>query len=111
MLKLYFTLPLLFIFSLFTGKEISPKSSSRLDTGMTICHSEPLNDMRQWAMDPEFQALHPAPVSIVFDGIGAEITMPAADGVEAKGYLVKAKKKSNKWLFVYQRAIASCPGD
>ncbi|MBK9934790.1 MAG: dienelactone hydrolase family protein [Cytophagaceae bacterium] len=102
MLKLYFALPLLLIFSLFTGMEINPVSTSRLDAGMAICHSEPLNDMRQWAMDPEFQALHPAPVSIIFEGIGAEITMPAADGMEAKGYLVKAKKKSNKWLFVYQ---------
>lgn len=99
---MFLTFPLLIILTLFTGSEKQTNFSYKLDGGITICHPKALNDMRQWAMDPDFQALHPSPIGFSFVGIGKEITMKAADGVDAKGYLIKAKKKSNKWLFVYQ---------
>ena len=33
---------------------------------------------------------------------GENIKFEAADGFNAKGYFIKSKKKSNKWLFVIQ---------
>lgn len=67
-----------------------------------MCHSLPTDDMRAFALDPEFQALHPAPVPLEYNELGSMISFKTADGIEAKAYFVKAKKKSQKWLFVYQ---------
>jgi carboxymethylenebutenolidase len=58
--------------------------------------------MAAFANDPAFRALHLSPVSIQYAAQGELITMPAADGNDAKAYFIKANKKSNKWLFVYQ---------
>ncbi|MBL7770824.1 MAG: dienelactone hydrolase family protein [Flavipsychrobacter sp.] len=66
-----------------------------------VCH--PLaDDMVNFASDPAFQALHPIPVSIKWNATGSMISYPTADGKTASAYLVKAKKSSSKWLFVYQ---------
>lgn len=78
------------------------KNARKRSSEITICHTLPNDNMAQFALDPEFQALHPAPLAINFEGLGKSITYKTADGVDASGYLVKAKKKSNKWLFVYQ---------
>jgi carboxymethylenebutenolidase len=67
-----------------------------------MCHAMPPDDMKAFALDPAFQALHPAPLPLVYDEMGTSVTFKTPDGVDAKGYLVKAKKKSKKWLFVYQ---------
>ena len=72
---------------------------------MPMCHTsggDPVGDMREFALDPEFQALHPAPLPLDFNAMGTMVSFAAPDGVEAKGYVIKAKKKSKKWLFVYQ---------
>ncbi len=71
---------------------------------ITVCHAPVSNDgsMAQFASDPSFIALHPVPQSIVFQASGEQITFPTPDGTTASGYFLKAKKKSNKWLFVYQ---------
>ena len=99
MFKLSFILSIIFSFVLFVPsfqeKQIQAEP-------ITVCHTFPGDDMRQFALDPEFQALHFAPKPLDYDGIGQAITYKTSDGVDAKGYLVKAKKKSNKWLFVYQ---------
>ncbi|WP_259016365.1 dienelactone hydrolase family protein [Emticicia fluvialis] len=69
---------------------------------ITICHTAPENGMKQFALDPAFQALHPAPLAINYQATGTDITFQTPDGKEARGYLIKAKGKSNKWLLVYQ---------
>lgn len=69
---------------------------------IVMCHTSPDDDMRQFALDPEFQILHPSPQKINYQSIGNMISFPTMDNIDAKGYLVKAKKKSKKWLFVYQ---------
>lgn len=69
---------------------------------ITICHTIPADGMKQFALDPAFQALHPAPLPIDYAGIGETVTFKTPDGTDAKGYMIKAKKKSDKWLFVYQ---------
>ena len=72
-------------------------------SSMVMCHTvPPAEGMAAFALDPAFQALHPSPRSLVYEGKGQSVTFKTADGVDAKGYLVKAKKKSKKWLFVYQ---------
>jgi carboxymethylenebutenolidase len=99
MFKLSFILPIIFSFVFFVPgfQDFDTKAEP-----MTICHTFSSDDMRQFALDPEFQALHFAPVPLQYAGVGTSITFKTADGTDGKGYLVKAKKKSNKWLFVYQ---------
>ena len=99
MFKLSFILPIIFSFVLFvpTFDNLETKAEP-----MTICHTFPSDDMRQFALDPEFQALHASPLPLDYDGIGKKISFKTTDGTDAKGYFIKAKKKSNKWLFVYQ---------
>lgn len=68
-----------------------------------VCHPEiPVDNMNAFASDPAFQALHLSPLPIVFDGKGEMISFPTPDGTTGSAYLIKAKKKSDKWLFVYQ---------
>lgn len=99
MFKLSFILPIIFSFVLFvpTFDNLETKAEP-----MTICHTFPGDDMRQFALDPEFQALHASPLPLDYDGFGKKISFKTTDGTDAKGYFIKAKKKSNKWLFVYQ---------
>jgi carboxymethylenebutenolidase len=67
------------------------------------CHAEPLpDDMAAFAADPAFQALHLSPDTINYQVLGQMVMLRSADGKDASVYLVKAKKKSKKWLFVYQ---------
>jgi carboxymethylenebutenolidase len=99
MFKLSFILPIIFSFVLFVPSFQEKQTQAE---PITVCHTFPGDDMRQFALDPEFQALHFAPKPLDYVGIGQAITYKTSDGVDAKGYLVKAKKKSNKWLFVYQ---------
>lgn len=78
-------------------------SNEMADVPMPMCHSDSMpTDMRDFALDPAFQALHPAPVSIDYTAMGEVISFSTPDGAKAGGYLLKAKKPSKKWLFVYQ---------
>lgn len=66
-----------------------------------VCHS-PGNDMSAMAADPAFQRLHEAPLPFTYVGAGEMIKFSTPDGQSANGFLLKAKKPSNKWLLVYQ---------
>ena len=99
--KLIFLLPLLFVYS-FINPFFGSVSEQKLDNQITVCHTVPFDDMRQFALDPEFQALHPAPIALDYDGMGEKVSFKTADGVDGTGYFIKAKKKSDKWLLVYQ---------
>lgn len=67
------------------------------------CHPVINNDdMAVFVSDPAFIALHLSPLPIIYNAQGEEVRFPAADGKDAKGYLIRAKNKSDKWLFVYQ---------
>jgi carboxymethylenebutenolidase len=91
------------LFSIISFFKTSPPQLEPLKIAMPMCHTAPTpDDMRVFALDPAFQALHPAPVPFYYVMTGEMISFPTADGVAAKGYFLKAKKKSNKWLFVYQ---------
>jgi carboxymethylenebutenolidase len=87
------------------NQPINPTTSkvSKNDySDMVMCHTVPTTGMEAFASDPNFQALHPSPAAIHYEGSGQKITFPTNDGKTANGYVLKAKKKSNKWLFVYQ---------
>jgi carboxymethylenebutenolidase len=97
MLKIFFPVTAI-IFSLWSFFKPVEKT---VQPALVMCHT-PATDMRDFALDPEFQALHPAPLPFDYEGKGQMINFAVSDGKEAKAYLVKAKKKSKKWLFVYQ---------
>lgn len=55
------------------------------------------------AAQPGFATLHPKPNHFKLENaLGNTVSFKTTDGVDAKGYLIKSKKKSNKWLFVIQ---------
>ena len=65
-----------------------------------LCHTS--HDMATWAADANFMAMHEAPEAYHYAGKGETIKFSTPDGKEASGFLIKAPKKSDKWLFVYQ---------
>ncbi|GAB4015700.1 dienelactone hydrolase family protein [Spirosoma koreense] len=71
------------------------------ETKIPLCHG-PANDMAALAADPAFQRLHPAPLPFTYVGAGEMIKFSTPDGQQANGFLLKAKKPSDKWLLVYQ---------
>jgi carboxymethylenebutenolidase len=95
--KLILSLPLFFMFwflSIFQKDEKKPE--------ITICHTSGLAEMQAFALDPTFAALHFSPKVGAFAGMGQMTTFKTEDANTASAYLIKAKKKSDKWLFVYQ---------
>lgn len=102
MLKLSLSLTLILL-SFFSSQH--PKTSTRRydsPKDIPVCHALPEDGMKAFALDPAFQALHPAPVKIEFAELGQMVRFAGSDGKEAGGYLIKAKKASKLWLFVYQ---------
>lgn len=90
-MKWLYLLPL-FLMTLFIQKPIKDEDP------ITLCGS-----MKQWADDPAFQAAHLNPLPYTGQQfIGEKIEFPTPDGQKGYGYLIKAKKKSDKYLFVYQ---------
>lgn len=89
----------------FTAPQTAPETGRKPDpmtAPMPMCHTGTMDPMAVFASDPAFRALHPAPLPIDYDAMGKMIKFKVADGVKANAYFLKAKKKSNKWLFVYQ---------
>jgi carboxymethylenebutenolidase len=72
-----------------------------VDTSIPVCYT-PANDMSEFAGNPAFQQLHDTPAPFTYQGQGEMVSFPASDGKPATGFLIKATKKSDKWLFVYQ---------
>ncbi len=82
---------------------ISFLAISQINFAQTCC-SVNADEMQLLASNKEFQASHMVPnaykhISLVG---GTMVTFAAPDGQNANGYLIKAKKKSNKYLLVYQ---------
>lgn len=84
--------------SLFTSLffRLTPKQE---ETRIPLCHG---NDMSAMAADPHFGRLHANPLPFTYQGAGEMVKFSTADGQSANGFLLKAKKPSNKWLLVYQ---------
>lgn len=71
---------------------------------ITICHSTPAEKFAALAALPAFMAEHPNPRPWVHEtsNDGKMITYRCPDGTSASGYFLKAKKKSDNWIFVFQ---------
>jgi len=67
-----------------------------------MCHdpNAAIEDFAAFGNDPAFRAAHatPAPTDSVF--LGKMVQFPVSGGAKANGYLVKPKKKTNKYLLV-----------
>lgn len=80
----------------------APSKPQQTDiTRIPLCHG-PATDMADLASDPAFVASHAEPLPFVYQGMGEMITFNVPDGKAANGFLLKAKKPSDKWLLVYQ---------
>jgi carboxymethylenebutenolidase len=88
-------------FGIFQPVNFNPVATNPMDAPMPMCHDGG-DDMAVFVSNPRFAAFHPAPQPLVFAELGSMVNFKTPDGKTANGYLVKAKKKSNKWLFVYQ---------
>lgn len=72
------------------------------DTKIPLCHG-PANGMSLLAADPNFAKAHAEPLPFHYvSKAGEMVKFKTPDGKMAHGFLLKAKKPSDKWLFVYQ---------
>jgi carboxymethylenebutenolidase len=84
----------------FKKKELSLTSPD----GYISCYAIETKDMIQAdAGKPGFAALHIAPKPFALENQkGKMISFKSNDGLDAKGYFLKSRKQSNKWLIVIQ---------
>lgn len=74
-----------------------------LDDGITICHTIPTEKFALFVKDENFNRSHPDPLPYIHQSdVGKMVTFNTPDGKQAGGYVLMAKKKSNKWIFVFQ---------
>ncbi len=85
----------LFIFGGFTAIKESVTDE------IPVCHTT-YEEVAMMGGSHEFQLMHLAPEAYHYVGKGETVSFPTTDGKTASGFLIKAPKKSNKWLFVYQ---------
>lgn len=71
--------------------------------GITVCHTPTTEKFKMMASDTDFMALHESPLPYVHASDNGEMVRFAApDGNEAQGYLIRAAKPTDQWLFVFQ---------
>ncbi|MCB0610792.1 MAG: dienelactone hydrolase family protein [Lewinella sp.] len=90
---------------LMAGKQIDSgrQTTYEMPAQPVMCHTDyPDGSMNAFANDPAFWALHPSPLPLAYKAMGEEVRFATPDGKDAGAYFIKAKKKSKKWLFVYQ---------
>ncbi|MBS1545020.1 MAG: dienelactone hydrolase family protein [Bacteroidetes bacterium] len=70
----------------------------------TVCHTSSTDKFAMFASSKEFNMEHRTPRLYVHVSLagGEMIKFKCADGTEANGFLLKSKKPSNKWIFVFQ---------
>ncbi|MEQ1584470.1 MAG: dienelactone hydrolase family protein [Cyclobacteriaceae bacterium] len=90
---------LLFVITSFTAMA----QVATLDDGITICHTSPTEKFALFVQDENFNMSHPDPLPYIHQSdVGKMVTFKTPDGKQAGGYVLMAKKKSNKWIFVFQ---------
>lgn len=69
-----------------------------------MCHGGPMAiaEFAAFANDQNFLAAHPSPLPFDWKGKGKMIDFPVEGGENGHGYLVKARKKTNKYLLLFQ---------
>lgn len=78
--------------------------STMAQDGITICHTPATEKFAMFASNKEFNKAHSTPRKYVHvSAVGGEmIKFKCADGTEANGYLIKAAKPTDNWVFVFQ---------
>ena len=71
---------------------------------MTICHTSATDKFAVFASNKKFNRDHPSPLPYVHTSeVGGNMIMfKTATGAEANAYLIKAKTKTDNWVFVFQ---------
>jgi carboxymethylenebutenolidase len=71
---------------------------------ISVCHTSSTDKFAMLASNKNFKASHANPKPFVFvSEEGAKmIKIKCADGVDANAYVIRAKKKTNNWIFVFQ---------
>jgi carboxymethylenebutenolidase len=70
---------------------------------ITVCHTPATEKFAMLASNKEFTASHSIPLPYIHQSTaGKMITFKTPDGLEANAYYLPAKKKSDKWIFVFQ---------
>lgn len=88
--------------SLFT-LSFSSKPEEKVSQAIPMCHDVSATaEFAAFANDPNFLAAHPSPLNIAFAGKGKTIEFPVEGGAVGHGYLVKARKKTDKYLLLFQ---------
>jgi carboxymethylenebutenolidase len=72
--------------------------------GITLCHTPATEKFALLASNQNFNLEHPAPRVYTHQSLagGEMVTFKATDGVNASGYVIRAKQKTNNWIFVFQ---------
>jgi len=72
-------------------------------TDPTICHTPATEKFALFASNKSFNMSHPNPLRYVHVTMaGGKMIKFKTASVEANGYLLEAKKKTNNWIFVFQ---------
>lgn len=88
------------LLSLTTGFLLLGSSQYKPQPLQSVC-CNPIEEFATFASQGDFLMAHDEPVALASrPQAGEMISFKTPDGKEAKGYLVKAKKKSNRYLFV-----------
>ena len=96
-MKLILVSLLSFVLSILTPTKPQPDAIT-----IPLCHGT-ATDMADFAGNPAFVAIHANPLPFTHQSATGEmVKFDAPDGKTASGFLLKAKKPSNKWLLVYQ---------
>lgn len=71
---------------------------------ITLCHTPSTEKFALLASNKAFNAEHQIPRNYVHETLagGKMIQFDCTDGVKANAFLIKAKKKSTHWIFVFQ---------
>jgi len=86
----------------YSFKRPEPKTSTA-ECYVACFNAEARTLIQADADQPGFAALHPYPIRFTLENpMGVTVSYKSFDGINAQGYFIKAKKKTNKWLFVIQ---------
>ena len=93
-----------FATALLLSYTLKPKEPAFLSPESNIaCYHQTKDQIELDAADPNFVKLHMAPMYYKLDNpTGSMVSFKTTGGADARGYFIKSKKKSNKWLFVIQ---------
>lgn len=92
------------LLTLMTAMALSILGFAQQTTDITLCHTPAAEKFAMFASNKNFNSKHPNPLPYIHvsQAGGEMIQLKCADGTTANAYLLKAAKKSNNWIFVFQ---------